>query len=148
MKFTMTVVLTLLLAGGGAIVRASSSAAPAMFTPDTLHWVAGTGDEKGRMVAVLVGHPSKTGTYIVRYKLPDGYTAAPHWHDTDYYLTVLQGTLLWGVGETIDRSKATALPPGSFVTVPKGVAHWAIAKGVTIVQVQIMGPFVRHMVKR
>ena len=147
MKTFMTAILGLLLAAGGGAVLASSKAAPAMFTPDTVHWVAGTGDEKGRSVAVLVGNRSQSGTFIVRFKLPDGYMAPPHWHASDEYLTVLEGTLLWGAGDTMDKSKATVLPAGSFVVVPKGIHHWAMAKGTTIVQVDVMGPFVRHVVK-
>jgi quercetin dioxygenase-like cupin family protein len=60
---------------------------------------------------------------------------------------VISGTLLWGTGDTIDTSKAMVLPAGSFVVVPKDVHHWALAKGTTVVQVEGMGPFVRHDVK-
>ena len=45
-----------------------------------------------------------------------------------------------GPGDTVDKSNMTALPAGSFVAVPAGVHHYAVASGDTIIQLQRNGP--------
>ncbi|GAC1463854.1 MAG: hypothetical protein PVSMB1_14100 [Gemmatimonadaceae bacterium] len=55
-------------------------------------------------------------------------------------MTVLQGTLMVGLGDTVNAAKMVALPAGSFASVPKGLHHYAMAKGVTIIQISGMGP--------
>lgn len=125
------------LAAGAAAVAMS---APMTFTPAGMHWVAGTGASKGTSAVVFVGNPSKSGTAIMRVKMADGYTNQPHYHATAEYITVMEGTLLFGTGDTIDKAKATVLPAGSFIEVPAGVHHWSVAKGVTIEQIGGQGP--------
>lgn len=41
----------------------------------------------------------------------------------------------------------TALPAGSYAAVPAGVAHYAVAKGDTIVQLSGMAPFTMTILK-
>jgi quercetin dioxygenase-like cupin family protein len=96
----------------------------------------------GAKVAVLVGNPGKAGSaYTIRVKLPDGYKVPPHWHPGDENVTVLQGTLLIGRGEKLDLDKTEALPAGSYMRMPKGMRHFAAAKGETLIQVHGIGPF-------
>jgi quercetin dioxygenase-like cupin family protein len=113
-----------------------------MVTPDQIHWgPAPPSLPPGALVAVLTGDPRKDGPYTLRVKFPDGYKVPPHWHPTDENVTVLQGTFNMGRGETFDRDATRALPPGSYVRMPKTMRHFAWAKGETIVQVHGMGPF-------
>lgn len=102
--------------------------APAVFVP-------------GARMAVLQGDPSGTGLFTVRLEMPDGYRIAPHFHPTDESVTVISGTFLVGMGDSIDVAKALVLPAGGFVTPGANMHHWAIARGRTIVQVHAMGPF-------
>ena len=44
------------------------------------------------------------------------------------------------VGTTFDPAHMTALGPGSFVSIPAGTPHFAMAKGETVVQVNGVGP--------
>lgn len=140
MKHFISVFLGLLLTVGAGAVLAATAAAPTTFMPDSLHWVAGNGPTKGSSLAVLVGDPTKSGTAIIRVKMPDGYTNQPHYHSHPEYITVLQGAVLFGVGDTINKASAKILPAGSFIMVPTGVHHWSIAKGETLVQVGGEGP--------
>ena len=73
--------------------------------------------------------------------MPDGYAVPPHWHSVDENLTVLQGTLLMGKGDKLDKSKAEKMPVGSFAHMPKATRHFVIASGETIIQVNGVGPF-------
>ena len=92
-------------------------------------------------MAVLSGDPSKAGSqYTVRLKLPDGVKIAPHTHGDMENVTVISGTLMVGVGTSFDAAKMLALTPGSYVSIPAGTPHFAMAKGETVVQVNGVGP--------
>lgn len=140
MKSFFSIFFGLLLAAGAGAAIAVAAGVPVTFTPDGLHWVAGTGPSKGSSLAVLVGDPTKSGTSIIRVKMSDGYTNQPHYHSQPEYITVMQGTVLFGTGDTINKANAKAFPAGSFIMVPAGVHHWSIAKGETIEQVGGEGP--------
>ncbi len=146
MKVFSWLVLGLLVTAGATI--AAMQSAPLFFTSDGLHWVAATGPGKGSWNAVMVGNPNSSGTAIIRVKMPDGYTNKPHYHSQAEYITVIQGTLLFGTGDTINKSNARVLPAGSFIAVPAGVHHWSVAKGITIEQVGGEGPLTNIPVKQ
>ena len=130
-------VFVLSLMAGGVVMAAG---ALSYLTPNSLHWVAGTGPSKGSSSAALTGDPNKTGFAIIRVKMPDGYSNPPHYHAHPEYITVMQGTLLFGTGDKIDKSKARVFPAGSFINVPTGLHHWSMAKGETIEEVAGDGP--------
>ena len=111
--------------------------------PDAIKWGPGPpGLPAGVQMAVLVGDPTKSGVpYVMRAKMPDGYTVPPHWHPCDENITVLKGTLLMGAGEKLDASKTEELTAGSYTRMPKAMRHFAIAKGETIIQLHGTEPF-------
>lgn len=137
MKHVLVASLFLAALGLGALV---ASANPTIMMPGELKWTAATGSSAGQMIAVMYGDPTKPGPFIIRVKSPDGYKIAPHYHSAVENVTVLQGTLLLGYGDTIDAAKTTAIPAGGFYSIPTGVHHYAIAKGETIVEVSSIGP--------
>jgi quercetin dioxygenase-like cupin family protein len=93
------------------------------------------------MMALLSGDPSKAGSsYAIRLKLPDGAKIAPHSHSDTENVTVISGTLLVAVGSSFDAAKMIALPAGSYVSIPAGTPHYAMAKGDTVLQVNGVGP--------
>ena len=96
----------------------------------------------GVKMAVLQGDPSQPGFFTVRLELPAGARVLPHFHPTDEYLTVISGTFVVGMGDSVNVAKTTVLPTGAFVTVGANMHHYAIARGKTVVQVSAMGPFV------
>lgn len=95
----------------------------------------------GAKLAVLQGDPSQTALFTIRLDLPNGYTFPPHFHPTDEHVTVIQGTLLLGMGDHADFTNPIALPAGGFITAGANQHHFARAKGRTIVQIHAMGPF-------
>jgi quercetin dioxygenase-like cupin family protein len=101
---------------------------------------------KGAKFAVLSGDPSKDGIFVIRLKMPAGYRVAPHWHPTDEHVTVLDGTLAIGMGETLDEMKAKSLPAGGYALLPATMRHYAIATTAVTIQVSGMGPFVLNYV--
>ncbi len=145
MKLFLSILFGVVLTGATAL--AAMTAAPQSFTPDDMHWVAGTGVNKGLLLVTLVGNPNASGTAIIRVKEPDGYVNQPHYHSKPEFVTVISGTVLFGTGDKVDKTHATALPAGSFIMVPVGVHHWSVAKGETIVQVGGEGPLVNIPIK-
>ena len=96
---------------------------------------------KGAQCAVLSGDPSKAGgEYTIRAKMPDKYKIPPHTHPGDEHVTVVAGTFELGMGEKWDAKALKGLNAGGYFSMPKGMAHFAMAKGETIVQVHGVGP--------
>ena len=119
-----------------------------LVTPDMVKWgPAPPSLPPGAQLAVLDGDPAKAGApYVLRAKLPDGYKVPPHWHPVDENVTVLKGALVMGLGEKFDKSAGKELPVGSYSKMPKGVRHFAWAKGETVIQLNGTGPFEIHYV--
>lgn len=114
-----------------------------MVRPDGLTWAAcSPALPPGAQCATIEGDvavPDRLFTY--RVKLPDGYRIAPHFHPADEHLTVISGTFMMGLGKTVTESALAPMPPGSFMVMPKGEAHYAKARGETVVQVHGIGPW-------
>ena len=88
------------------------------------------------------GDPSKAEPFTVRLRLPNGYKIPPHTHPTTENVTVLTGTFLAGMGTTFIESDMQAFGRDGFVSVPANHAHYAMARGLTVVQVHAIGPFI------
>jgi hypothetical protein len=118
-------------------------AAHIMVAPDEVKWgPAPPALPPGAQVAVLEGDPGKAGVpFTIRAKFPDGYKVPPHWHPTDERVTVLQGALGVGVGETFNASAGRELGAGGYAEMPRTVRHFAWAVGETVVQISAIGPF-------
>src|SRR5262245_63902178 len=113
-----------------------------LVTPADFKWGDGPPSlPKGAKVMVLEGDLSKAGPFVVRVKLPDGYKIAPHTHPKDERVTVLSGTLYFGMGDKFDAKAAKALPAGSYARASAGMKHFVWAKGETVIQVHGDGPF-------
>jgi len=96
----------------------------------------------GAQFAVLQGDPGKAGSaYTIRAKFPDGYKVPPHWHPADENVTVLEGTLMMGLGEKFDTGMGHALTAGGFASMPAGVRHFAWSKRGATIQINGIGPF-------
>jgi len=95
----------------------------------------------GARFAVLQGDPGKTGVFTVRLEMPPGYTIRPHFHPTDEHVTVIRGTLVLGMGDSVRTRGAHALTAGGFITAKALEHHFAVARGRTVVQVHGEGPF-------
>ena len=108
---------------------------------DQLKWQAAPpAFPKGAQIAVLSGDPSKEGLYVIRPKAPAGYKVAPHSHPFDEHVTVISGSFIIEMGDKIDEKKGTALKPGGFAKVSKGMVHYAMFPEETVVQIHGQGP--------
>ena len=131
------------------VVSAQGATAPTIVMPDQAKYVAAPAPYPAdAMVAILSGDPSKAGSqYTMRLKLTDGAKIGVHTHADMENVTVLSGTLLVGVGTTYDATKMLALTAGSYVSIPAGTPHYASSKGLTILQINGVGPSSTTLVK-
>lgn len=103
------------------------SPAPPMFPP-------------GAEIAVLQGDPSKAEPFTVRLRFPNGYKIPPHTHPTTENVTVLTGTFLAGMGTQFVESAMQAFGRDEFISVPAEHPHYAMAQGLTVIQLHGVGP--------
>jgi len=132
------------------LVTALPLAAPAMDVttdPSALKWGPPPPSlPPGAQVAVVSGDPGKDGPYVVRAKLPAGYTIAPHTHPTDENVTVLSGTFYIAMGDKLDKKKGAAVKAGGFFRAEQGMQHYGWTPRGATIQVHGMGPFVVNYV--
>jgi mannose-6-phosphate isomerase-like protein (cupin superfamily) len=113
-----------------------------MLGPDDIRWSAAPPSlPRGAMLAVIEGKPSDPGPFTMRLKFPAGFKVAPHSHPAIEHLTVLSGTLHFGMGDTFDAGKLAPMRAGSFVVMPVGNPHFVEAREETVIQVHGVGPW-------
>lgn len=95
----------------------------------------------GAQAAVLLGSPAKEGPFVLRLKFPAGFIVPPHRHSKDEFVTVISGRFAISHGEKLDQASFKPLPPASFIHLPAGMPHYAMAAGETVVQINGTGPF-------
>lgn len=122
------------------IALAAVMPSPLIVTPSQIKWTPNSSLPSGVKMATLSGDSTKSGWYVVRFDMPDGTKFPPHFHGGPEYVTVMQGTLLVGLGTTMDVSKMKALPAGSYIEVPAHLPHYAAARGTTVIQISGSGP--------
>ena len=96
-------------------------------------------------VEVLYGDPEAVGEpFVMRIRELPGGIIPPHRHPVDEHITVLQGTLYFGVGEKYDRTAMQEMKAGSYAFIPKGSTMFGYTPEAAIVQVHGVGPFHIH----
>jgi len=97
-------------------------------------------------VEVLYGDPEAAGEpFVMRIRELPGGIIPPHRHPVDENITVLQGTLYFGVGEKYDRAAMKEMKAGSYAFIPKGTTMFGYTPEAAIVQVHGVGPFHIHL---
>lgn len=113
-----------------------------MFRADELEWRDGPESlPDGAEFVLLEGDPSRAAPFTMRIKLPAGYEIPPHWHPVTERITVIEGALHLGMGETFSRGEAEALPQGAFAFMPPAMRHFAFTEGETVIQLNSIGPW-------
>lgn len=135
-----------------------------MLTPDTIKWqplprewadgppppefAAQAQKAIGKTeVAIIQGDPTKEGEpFVIRIRSAPGTLIPPHWHSIDENITVISGVFCLGTGDKLDENACRDMPAGSYMVMPKGMHHFAVAKG-DVIQVHGIGPFKIYWVK-
>lgn len=111
--------------------------------PESIVWVnAPPSLPAGAMISVLEGNPQQEGIFTMRVKFPPFYKLPAHTHPKDERVTVLEGAVYIGFGNSIDTSNARKFTIGSYYLNPVNEAHYVFTgeEGVTF-QVTGMGPW-------
>lgn len=131
--------------------QADAAAQPAhkIVTADQVSWTAGPPSlAAGAQSAILHGDPAKDGVFVMRLKLPAGFSIAPHTHPKPEIVTVISGAFNVGMGEVADKAKAQRLAAGSFFAFDPGMAHYAHVDEETVVQISSTGPWAITYINR
>jgi quercetin dioxygenase-like cupin family protein len=95
----------------------------------------------GAKFALVSGDPSKSGPFEIELNMPNGYMIPPHTHPTAETVTVKSGHFVYGMGDKVDAKAEKTMKKGESGTMAQNQAHWAHAKGHTVVAVSGNGPF-------
>jgi quercetin dioxygenase-like cupin family protein len=98
-------------------------------------------------VAILQGDPTKQGEpFVIRLRSTAGTKLPPHFHLIDQNITVLSGVFCIGTGNRLDEIACKDMPDASYFVLPKGMHHFALAKG-DVIQIHGIGPFKIYWVR-
>jgi quercetin dioxygenase-like cupin family protein len=95
----------------------------------------------GAMMAVIDGDPKVEGPFTMRLKFPAGYSIMPHTHPADEHITVIEGNIMMGMGQTFDEKKVKNIGKGGFVVMNNGTQHYLLTKKESIIQLHGIGPW-------
>lgn len=96
-------------------------------------------------VEVLFGDPEAVGKpFVMRIRELPGTIIPPHRHPVDEHITVVQGTIFFGVGDKFERSAMKEIKAGGYAFIPKGSTMFGYIPDGAIVQVHGVGPFHIH----
>jgi quercetin dioxygenase-like cupin family protein len=114
-----------------------------LLAPANIPWETGPDIlPSGAQAAILYGNPTKDGLFAMRFKLPKGYSVAPHTLSKAGLFTVISGTFRIGMGEKVDPRTAKPMPAGSFIALAPGTPHFVSVDEDTVVQLNNIGPWV------
>jgi quercetin dioxygenase-like cupin family protein len=109
--------------------------------PEQIDWQPFPAFPPSVRLAVVVGHPSEPGPYVIRVKALGGAKLMPHRHSEDRVYTVISGVFYIGLGDQFDGDTVQAFPPGSVIVLPGNTPHFHWAKsGEYVTQITAIGP--------
>jgi quercetin dioxygenase-like cupin family protein len=134
------------------VLMAQAPAAPAATPPagqvivahaSSLAWMPGPPSlPPGAQFVLLEGNPAEAVPLTFRLKFPPNYRIPRHFHSVVEHVTVFEGTLNVGMGDSATYTGGTALNAGSFAAMPAKMVHyaWSGPQGVTL-QLHSVGPW-------
>ncbi len=141
MKSTLSVLTAAIALWCLGVPVASAQSSHMMLTPDQLKWTDVPSLPAGAKLAVIEGPLNEAVPFTFRLRFPANYQIPAHTHPAVERVTVLSGTLNFGMGDKLDMQKTTAMGPGSVVIMPPGTQHYVWTKDETVVQLSGMGPW-------
>lgn len=128
---------------GAAADRIAAAAPKAVaLLPADLKWKPGPAAlPKGAESVMLEGDMSRAQYFAVRLKLPAGYNIPAHRHPAFERVTVLEGTFMLGHGDKFDEAALRSYPPGSYISLPPKMTHFAYSKEGAVIQLASNGPW-------
>lgn len=94
----------------------------------------------GAFAATLDGSTTAAAPYTIRVHITKGGKILPHTHPDPRVITVVDGNLCYGFGETFDTEACKMYPEGSYFLVPGNVPHYGYGKEDAVYQESGVGP--------
>ena len=103
--------------------------------------------EMDKRFETVSGDPAKEGApFVIRIHAEAGYIIMPHTHSVDENIVVVKGSWALGMGDRFKRDALEPMEVGDYGFAPKKMAHFALSKSYTIIQVHGIGPFTTQWV--
>jgi len=97
---------------------------------------------KGAQIVVIEGNPAKPGMFTLRLKFPKNYQIPAHSHPVVEHITVISGSISFGMGDKLNKSNVTKVPQGGLIIIPAKKNHFAYTENEPVVlQLHSQGPF-------
>jgi hypothetical protein len=98
-----------------------------------------------KRVEKVAGDPAIVGApFVIRIHAEAGYVIMPHTHQVDENIVVVKGSWAFGMGAHFNQDALEPMEVGAYAFAPKDMAHFALSKTATIIQVHGIGPFATH----
>lgn len=127
------------------IAAIAASACSQMATPSSA-WIDGPkftsmGAGTGAFSSTLDGSTNAAAPYTIRVHITKGGKIMPHTHPDTRVITVVDGELCYGFGDTFDENGCKLYPEGSYFVVPGNAPHYGFGKtGDAVYQESGVGP--------
>ena len=113
-----------------------------MLTMAEMKWIAAPNYlPRGAQIASLHGSMERAGMFVVQIKFPANYRIPAHRHSADEHITVLSGSVQFGMGEKEDGQGLRTIDAGGYALMPANEVHYLRTSGEAVVQRTAVGPF-------
>ncbi|MBS0418824.1 MAG: cupin domain-containing protein [Proteobacteria bacterium] len=95
-----------------------------------------------KRVEAVHGDRTRPGQpFVIRIHAEAGFIVMPHTHPVDENIVILKGSWALGMGPQYRKERLEAMEVGDFGFARHDMAHFALSKTDTIIQVHGIGPF-------
>jgi len=102
---------------------------------------------EGCRMAILEGNPKAEQLFTFRIRTTEPFVLPPHTHPRNERVTVIDGALYVGFGDTVDKAASTRFKAGDFYVNRAGAHHFVWSDEPMTVQLTGIGPWEIHPVK-
>jgi quercetin dioxygenase-like cupin family protein len=95
-------------------------------------------------MAVLEGNPKAEQLFTFRIRTTEPFVLPPHTHPRNERVTVIDGALYVGFGDTVEKAASTRFEAGDFYVNRAGAAHFVWSNEPMTVQLTGIGPWAIH----
>lgn len=99
-------------------------------------------------MAVLEGNPKVEQIFTFRIRTSGPFVLPPHTHPRNERVTVIEGVVYVGFGDTVDKASSTRFEAGDYYVNRAGAHHFVWSDEPMTVQLTGIGPWAIHPVRK
>ena len=103
---------------------------------------------EGCRMAVLEGSPKDEQLFTFRIRITEPFVLPPHTHPRNERVTVIEGALNVGFGDTVNKAASTRFEVGDFYVNRAGAPHFVWSDEPVTIQLTGIGPWAIHPVAK